>query len=130
MLPTAALEFTDDTLLFAAIGVMTLAAALLPRLLGKLPISIPMVFLRVVNCQVGHLPSTRNSAPRMNAASSPARNSTIAAMSAGVPKRPSRVAARSRPRVSGGIGMPLMVIVPGMDGVDAPCPECVTVTMT
>lgn len=45
MLPTAALEFTDDTLLFAAIGVMTLAAALLPRLLGKLPLSIPMVFL-------------------------------------------------------------------------------------
>ncbi|MBT8796830.1 IS3 family transposase [Microbacterium flavum] len=39
------MEFTDDTLLFAAIGVMTLAAALLPRLLGKLPISIPMVFL-------------------------------------------------------------------------------------
>lgn len=35
MSPTAALEFTDDTLLFAAIGVMTLAAALLPRLLGK-----------------------------------------------------------------------------------------------
>lgn len=45
VIATAALEFTDDTLLFAAIGVMTLAAALLPRLLGKLPISIPMVFL-------------------------------------------------------------------------------------
>ncbi len=45
LLPTAALKFTDDTLLFAAIGVMTRAAARLPRLLGKLPISIPMVFL-------------------------------------------------------------------------------------
>ena len=53
MLPTAALEFTDDTLLFAAIGVMTLAAALLPRLLGKLPISIPMVFLAAGIITVG-----------------------------------------------------------------------------
>lgn len=35
--PQRLLEFTDDTLLFAAIGVMTLAAALLPRLLGNFP---------------------------------------------------------------------------------------------
>lgn len=45
LLPTAAIEFSNDTVIFAAVGVMTLAAALLPRLLGKVPISMPMVFL-------------------------------------------------------------------------------------
>lgn len=40
-----AIEFSDDALIFAAIGVTTLAAALLPRLLGKVPISLPIVFL-------------------------------------------------------------------------------------
>lgn len=45
MLPATPLHFSDDTVLFAAIGLVTLAAALLPRLLGRVPISIPMVFL-------------------------------------------------------------------------------------
>lgn len=38
-------DFTGDGLLFLALGVAALAAALLPRLLGKLPVSMPMVFL-------------------------------------------------------------------------------------
>lgn len=38
-------DFTGDGLLFLALGVAAMAAALLPRLLGKLPVSMPMVFL-------------------------------------------------------------------------------------
>ena len=34
-------------LVYAAIGLAALAAALLPRLLGRVPISMPMVFLAV-----------------------------------------------------------------------------------
>jgi NhaP-type Na+/H+ or K+/H+ antiporter len=39
------IEFDGEASIFAAIGLATLAAALLPRLLGRLPISMPMVFL-------------------------------------------------------------------------------------
>lgn len=39
------IEFDGGSAIFAAIGVATLAAALLPRLLGRVPISMPMVFL-------------------------------------------------------------------------------------
>ena len=39
------MEFDGSSLLILAVGVATLAAALLPRLLGRLPISMPMVFL-------------------------------------------------------------------------------------
>ena len=39
------IEFDAESAVFLAVGVATLAAALLPRLLGKLPISMPMVFL-------------------------------------------------------------------------------------
>lgn len=35
----------DQGVLFAALGLAALAAALLPRLLGRLPVSMPMVFL-------------------------------------------------------------------------------------
>jgi NhaP-type Na+/H+ or K+/H+ antiporter len=39
------IEFDGAAALFAAVGLATLAAALLPRLLGRAPISMPMVFL-------------------------------------------------------------------------------------
>ncbi|RWZ51545.1 sodium:proton antiporter [Labedella phragmitis] len=39
------LEFDGSGVVFAAIGLATLAAALLPRVLGRLPVSMPMVFL-------------------------------------------------------------------------------------
>ncbi|RWZ61562.1 sodium:proton antiporter [Labedella populi] len=39
------LEFDGSGVVFAAIGLATLAAALLPRILGRLPVSMPMVFL-------------------------------------------------------------------------------------
>ena len=39
------IEFDGASAIFVAIGVATLAAALLPRLLGRAPISMPMVFL-------------------------------------------------------------------------------------
>ncbi|WP_165070134.1 cation:proton antiporter [Marisediminicola senii] len=39
------IEFDGAGVIFAVIGVATLAAALLPRLLGRAPISMPMVFL-------------------------------------------------------------------------------------
>lgn len=39
------IEFDGAGLFFVAIGLATFAAALLPRLLGRLPISMPMVFL-------------------------------------------------------------------------------------
>lgn len=39
------IEFDGAGAIFAAIGVATFAAALLPRLLGKVPVSMPMVFL-------------------------------------------------------------------------------------
>lgn len=39
------IEFDGAGLFFVAIGLATLAAALLPRLLGRVPISMPMVFL-------------------------------------------------------------------------------------
>jgi len=39
------IEFDGESAIFAAIGIATLAAALLPRLLGRVPISMPMVFL-------------------------------------------------------------------------------------
>ncbi|MCU1425767.1 MAG: cation transporter [Microbacteriaceae bacterium] len=39
------IEFDGEATIFAAIGLATLAAALLPRLLGHVPISMPMVFL-------------------------------------------------------------------------------------
>jgi NhaP-type Na+/H+ or K+/H+ antiporter len=39
------LEFDGQATIFAAIGVATLAAALLPRALGRLPVSMPMVFV-------------------------------------------------------------------------------------
>lgn len=39
------IEFEGPGGLFAAIGLATLAAALLPRLLGRAPVSMPMVFL-------------------------------------------------------------------------------------
>ena len=39
------IEFDGTGAIFAAVGVATLAAALLPRLLGRAPISMPMVFL-------------------------------------------------------------------------------------
>ena len=39
------IEFDGSSSIFVAIGLATFAAALLPRLLGKVPISLPMVFL-------------------------------------------------------------------------------------
>lgn len=39
------LEFDGQAAIFAAIGVATLAAALLPRALGRLPVSMPMLFV-------------------------------------------------------------------------------------
>ncbi len=39
------IEFDGAALIFVAIGIATLAAALLPRILGRVPISMPMVFL-------------------------------------------------------------------------------------
>ena len=39
------IEFDGSSTIFVAIGLATFAAALLPRLLGKVPISLPMVFL-------------------------------------------------------------------------------------
>jgi NhaP-type Na+/H+ or K+/H+ antiporter len=39
------IEFDGAAALFAAVGLATLAAALLPRLLGRAPVSMPMVFL-------------------------------------------------------------------------------------
>ncbi|MCU1571706.1 MAG: cation transporter [Naasia sp.] len=39
------IEFDGAAALYAAFGLATLAAALLPRLLGRVPISMPMVFL-------------------------------------------------------------------------------------
>jgi NhaP-type Na+/H+ or K+/H+ antiporter len=39
------IEFDGESAVFLGVGVATLAAALLPRLLGRLPISMPMVFL-------------------------------------------------------------------------------------
>ena len=39
------MEFDGGSELILAVGVATLAAALLPRLLGRLPLSMPMVFL-------------------------------------------------------------------------------------
>ncbi len=39
------IEFDGEGAVFLGIGVATLAAALLPRLIGRLPISMPMVFL-------------------------------------------------------------------------------------
>ena len=39
------IEFDGASAIFVAIGVATMAAALLPRLLGRVPISMPMVFL-------------------------------------------------------------------------------------
>jgi len=39
------IEFDGAAALFAAIGLATLAAALLPRVLGRAPVSMPMVFL-------------------------------------------------------------------------------------
>lgn len=39
------IEFESNGGLFAAIGLATLAAALLPRLLGRAPVSMPLVFL-------------------------------------------------------------------------------------
>lgn len=39
------IEFDGAGALFTALGVTTLAAALLPRLLGRVPISMPMVFV-------------------------------------------------------------------------------------
>ena len=39
------MEFDGGGAIFAAVGLATLAAALLPRLLGRRPISMPMVFL-------------------------------------------------------------------------------------
>jgi len=39
------IEFDGSGALFAAIGVATLLAALLPRILGRAPVSMPMVFL-------------------------------------------------------------------------------------
>lgn len=39
------IEFDGAGAIFAAIGVAALAAALLPRVLGRLPVSMPMVFL-------------------------------------------------------------------------------------
>ena len=41
----AVIQFDGAGALFAALGVATLAAALLPRLLGRVPISMPMVFV-------------------------------------------------------------------------------------
>ena len=45
---------------YVAAGAATLAAALLPRLLGRAPVSMPMVFLAVGACAfavIGPLPS-------------------------------------------------------------------------
>lgn len=39
------IEFDGAALIFVAIGVATLAAAVLPRVLGRAPVSMPMVFL-------------------------------------------------------------------------------------
>ena len=39
------IEFDGEGAVFLGVGLATLAAALLPRLLGRLPISMPMVFL-------------------------------------------------------------------------------------
>jgi hypothetical protein len=39
------IDFDGAGALFAGIGLATLAAALLPRAIGRLPVSMPMVFL-------------------------------------------------------------------------------------
>jgi NhaP-type Na+/H+ or K+/H+ antiporter len=51
------LEFDGSGAIFAAIGVATLAAALLPRILGRAPISMPIVFLAAGMLGFALLPS-------------------------------------------------------------------------
>lgn len=50
------IEFEGAGGLFVAIGLATLAAALLPRILGKVPVSMPMVFLAAGALGFGLLP--------------------------------------------------------------------------
>ncbi|MET1007296.1 MAG: cation:proton antiporter, partial [Propionibacteriaceae bacterium] len=50
--------------IYAAVGLAALAAALLPRLLGRLPISMPMVFLGVGLLAFGLIGSLPNPDPR------------------------------------------------------------------
>jgi NhaP-type Na+/H+ or K+/H+ antiporter len=51
-------------LVYAAVGLAALAAALLPRLLGRIPISMPMVFLSVGLLSFGLVDSLPNPDPR------------------------------------------------------------------
>ena len=57
------IEFDGAAALFAAVGLATLAAALLPRLLGRAPVSMPMVFLAAGALAFTLLPSLPNPSP-------------------------------------------------------------------
>jgi len=57
------IEFDGAGAIFAAIGIATLAAALLPRLLGKAPLSMPMVFLAAGIVAFAVIPDLPNPSP-------------------------------------------------------------------
>ena len=57
------IEFDGAAALFAAVGLATLAAALLPRVLGRAPISMPMVFLAAGALAFTLLPGLPNPSP-------------------------------------------------------------------
>ncbi|PFG33190.1 cation:proton antiporter [Sanguibacter antarcticus] len=57
------LEADGGGLLFLAVGLATLAAALLPRILGRVPVSVPMVFLAAGMVGFALLPQLPNPDP-------------------------------------------------------------------
>ncbi|HYI33433.1 MAG TPA: cation:proton antiporter [Glaciibacter sp.] len=57
------IEFDGAGAIFAAIGVAALAAALLPRVLGRLPVSMPMVFLAAGMIAFALIPSLPDPIP-------------------------------------------------------------------
>ena len=67
ILPLAVILALDPVgVVYAAVGLAALAAALLPRLLGRIPISMPMVFLGVGLLAFGLIDSLPNPDPRLN----------------------------------------------------------------
>lgn len=60
------IEFDGAGALYAAVGLATLAAALLPRLLGRVPISMPMVFLAAGMIAFAVLPDLPDPDPMTN----------------------------------------------------------------
>lgn len=62
------IEFDGSGAVFAAVGLATLAAALLPRLLGRIPLSTPMVFVAAGCIGFAVLPGLPDPTPAQNPA--------------------------------------------------------------